>query len=244
MALSKTHGFCIRRTDFSETSQIVTFYTRDFGRVGLIAKGAKRKNSPTEGRIDLFATGELVIVRKRSGALNVLAQFKPEDLLEGLRADLRRAYTAFYVAELLDRSQHEEEAHPKFYDVCLATLRQLACGRQPDMLRMVFEARLLDSLGVARQMKECVECGEGVSERGKVAFSAGRGGVLCRNCAPQDAWWVPVGALGVVDGLRRTSPTAAERITIPPKLAGFVRDVLRQSIVHALDREPRLMRLL
>jgi DNA repair protein RecO (recombination protein O) len=241
--LSKSIGFCIRRLDFSETSQVVTFYTRDYGRLDLIAKGAKRKRSPTQGRIDLFACGELVFVGKRQGTLHVLAEFNPRELFEGLRRSLPRAYSAFYVAELLDRSQHGGYADARFYAVCEATLRQLAVGERIDVSRMIFEAHLLDALGVAPQVQRCVECGGRLPTRGQVAFAAGRGGALCKSCASSDAWWLPAGALGIVEGLRRASPGAAGRIRIPSPLVMPAREVLRRCIVHALEREPRMMRL-
>ena len=59
MSTEKTEGVVIRQTDFSETSRIVTFYTRDWGRISVIAKGAKRLKGPFEAALDLLTEGEL-----------------------------------------------------------------------------------------------------------------------------------------------------------------------------------------
>ena len=243
LALCKSQGFCIRRLDYSETSQVVTFYTRDEGRVDLIAKGAKRKRSAVGGRIDLFACGEVVFVRRQRGGLHVLAEFSASERFDGLRRSLQRAYSAFYVAELVDRGLYEGEANRSFYEFCVATLGQLAGGESVDVTRMIFEAHWLDVMGVAPQTRQCVECGGPLPRRGQVAFGVGRGGALCPRCAPPDAQQVPAAVLGVVEGLRRASPQSADRIAIARRDVAFVRRVLRGCVVHALERQPRMLEL-
>ena len=240
--LRKTQGFCIRRVDFSETSQVVTFYTRSEGLMRLVAKGSRRKKSATQGRIDLFACGEMVYIRKRPGTLNILAEFKLEELFDGLRRSLQQAYSAFYIAELLARGTHEGQGSSAFYDCCVGMLETLASGARADVSRMVFEAHFLDELGVVPQFGQCVECSGALPGRGMVGYAVPRGGPLCRECAADDAWQVPVGALGVVEGLRRASPAAAGRISIASRLKPFVRDILARCMGHAVELEPKMLR--
>ena len=54
MAYERTDAVAIRHADFSETSRVVTFYTRDFGRITAVAKGVKRRSSKVAGHIDLL----------------------------------------------------------------------------------------------------------------------------------------------------------------------------------------------
>jgi len=54
MSTEKTEAIIIRQVDFSETSRVVTFYTREFGKVPLLAKGAKRLKGPFESGLDLL----------------------------------------------------------------------------------------------------------------------------------------------------------------------------------------------
>ena len=121
-------------------------------------------------------------------------------------------------------------------------LETLAAGARADVSRMVFEAHFLDELGVVPQVGQCVECSGALPGRGTVGYVVARGGPLCRECAPDDVWRVPVGALGVVEGLRRASPAAAGRISIAPELQPFVRDVLIRCMGHALELEPKMLR--
>ena len=240
--IEKTQGFCIRRVDYSETSQIVTFYTREAGRVSLMAKGSRRKKSPTQGRIDLLSCGELVYIPKRFGALSILTEYKPGRLFRGIREALPRSYAAFHLAELIDRSMHEGESDAAFYDFCVGTLDALAGGAPPGVCRLIFEAHFLDQLGVAPQLGSCQECSRPVPMQGEVAYSVVRGGPLCGDCCQPDTLRVPVGALGVIEGLRRAPASAAARIRIAPELLHDASDILQRCVCYTLEREPKMYR--
>ncbi len=58
--LNKDVAICLRKTDFSETSQVVTFFTKDAGKLAALAKGAKRKKSSFDGPIEVFSYGQIV----------------------------------------------------------------------------------------------------------------------------------------------------------------------------------------
>src|SRR5436309_9106927 len=106
MAILKTDALVLRAIDYSETSQIAWFFTREHGCVHLIAKGARRARSPFEGALEPLVRGEIVFYRKRRSAadedsLEVLKEFDPRDSYPGIRRDLARLYRGTYVLELL-----------------------------------------------------------------------------------------------------------------------------------------------
>jgi len=74
MSTEKTEAIIIRQVDFSETSRVVTFYTREFGKVPLLAKGAKRLKGPFESGLDLLSICDIVFIRKSSGTLGILTE--------------------------------------------------------------------------------------------------------------------------------------------------------------------------
>src|SRR4026207_2013794 len=55
MSAEKSLAIVLRVVEFSETSCVVTLYTRDFGKIGALAKGARRPKSPFESALDLLA---------------------------------------------------------------------------------------------------------------------------------------------------------------------------------------------
>ncbi len=78
MAAEKTLAIVLRVIEFSETSCVVTLYTREFGKITGLAKGARRKKSPFESALDVLALVRLVFLRKTPPALDLLTEAKLE----------------------------------------------------------------------------------------------------------------------------------------------------------------------
>ncbi len=75
MSTEKAVGLVIRVVDFSETSCIVTIFTREFGKVAGLAKGARRLKGPFDSALDLLSQVRLVFLRKSSDALDQTALY-------------------------------------------------------------------------------------------------------------------------------------------------------------------------
>ena len=74
--LTKDLAICIRAIDYSETSQIVTFFTRASGKIGAIAKGSKRPKSAFDGPIEIFSHGRIVFTDSNKEKLATLTEFE------------------------------------------------------------------------------------------------------------------------------------------------------------------------
>ena len=76
MASEKSLALVLRVVEFSESSCVATLYTRDFGKIGVLAKGARRPKSPFEAALDLLAICRIVFLRKSADGLHVLTDRK------------------------------------------------------------------------------------------------------------------------------------------------------------------------
>ena len=72
MPLEKANAIVVRLVDFSETSQVVTLFTREFGKIGALAKGAHRQKGPFDSALDLLTLTRVVFLRKSSGEIGVI----------------------------------------------------------------------------------------------------------------------------------------------------------------------------
>ena len=122
MSTEKTNALVIRQADWSESSRVITWFTRDFGKLATIAKGAKRLKGPFEAALDLLAQCEVVILRKSSGGLDILTEAKLLKRFAPPGDSLVNLYGGYYVAELLDGLCEEEEPHPRLFDAAVATV--------------------------------------------------------------------------------------------------------------------------
>src|SRR5262249_13785044 len=100
LPLEKATALVVRTVDWSDTSRIATLWTREFGRVRVLAKGARRLKSNFDTALDLLTVSSIVLLRKSSGTLDLLTEAQVVKRFPRLRADLQALYSAYYVAEL------------------------------------------------------------------------------------------------------------------------------------------------
>ena len=182
MSSEKATAIVLHSVDFSESSSVVTLFTREFGKIRGMAKGARRVKGPFEGALDLLALCRIVFLRKSSDALDLLTEAKLERRFRPTGGDLSSLYAAYYVAELLGELTDDYDPHPELFDAAATTLAALEehGGVANSILR--FEMTALRVLGHLPSLDGCVECGKPVSAERRVAFSPLAGGVLCPSC--------------------------------------------------------------
>ncbi|MGV3486263.1 MAG: DNA repair protein RecO [Planctomycetaceae bacterium] len=183
MASEKTDAIVIRMVEFSETSLIVTLYSRDFGRISAIAKGARRPKGPFEGAIDLLSVCHIEVLRKAGDTLDLLTEAKLARRSRAAQKSLDRLYCGYYIAEMLQRWTDDGDPHPDFYDLALSTIERVDSQQDHLMAITYFEVRAMRMLGHAPATKTCVMCGAEVSRSPqRIPFGHEVGGVLCPGC--------------------------------------------------------------
>ena len=258
MSSQKTLALTLRALDFSETSQIVTVFTRDFGRMSLLAKGSRRKRRGIQSGIDVFQTIEIVYIEKH-GALSLLTEYALREDFAGLRRRLDCGYAAFFVAELLVKMTEEHDPAPEVFDLACETLDLLCRTDRPTVVLHAFEVKLLGLIGLVPRFDGCAQCGGPLPPpprlrrtdatadgSGEVAFAPGSGGALCPSCAPStaDRLTVSRGALAMLARLASTPSNRVERLRISGTIAQDIRKVLARVWLDILGREPEMVKYL
>ena len=185
MASEKSLAIVLRVTEYSETSCIVNLLTREFGRIGAIAKGARRPKSPFSAAIDVLAVCQIVFINKPS-ALSILTEAKLERRFRAGETDLKRLYAGYYVIELIRTLTDEGDRAPELFDLTQEMLVQLDEGvfseNEMNHQLLLFELSLLDLLGQLPMLTRCVSCGREKTMLSEVNFGLNAGGVLCQTC--------------------------------------------------------------
>ncbi|HBJ38816.1 MAG TPA: DNA repair protein RecO [Planctomycetaceae bacterium] len=183
MSTEQTDAIVLRMVPFSETSLIVTLYTRDLGRISALAKGARRPKSPFEGSLDLLSVCRIVVICKSSDALELLTEAKLQRRFRAAQKSLVRLYCGYYVAEMLRLWTDDGASSDELYDLTLRTIQNI--DGDGDALRAVvqFELSAMRILGNVPATQSCVCCGQDIDPDGaRVAFAYELGGVLCQEC--------------------------------------------------------------
>jgi DNA repair protein RecO (recombination protein O) len=232
-------GIVVRGNDWSETSRIATLFTKDHGRIRVLAKGGRRVNSAFEISLDLLNVCDVVFIHKSTGGMDLLTEARIADRFPALRTDLNALYAGYYLAELLADGTQDMDPHPELFEAAITTLRRL--NSHGDWLDAVsqFELAWLRELGYTPRVDACAGCGE-VSDfvltNGRIALGLEAGGVLCGRCrtSARDVWSLSVPAFDALAGMLTGSSMAFA-------VRGELRPLLGQMICRTLGRRPRLM---
>ncbi|MFH1613622.1 MAG: DNA repair protein RecO [Planctomycetota bacterium] len=185
--LIKDSAICIRTLDYSETSQIVTLFTRSHGKIDAIAKGSKRPKSPFDGPIESISCGHVVFTETRS-RLATLTEFDRQPLFTEVRKNLFILNCALFAAELLNGLTHENDPNPPLFDditTFICTLQRAEDHTEATALLIVFQLTLLERIGSAPVLNACVNCRNTAVEKwSRTFFSSSVNGLLCGDCEP------------------------------------------------------------
>ena len=259
MAAEKARAIVIRTFPFGESSCVVTLFTREYGKLRALAKGAWRPKSGFDAALDLLSICQVLVLRKSTDALDLLT----EACLEH-RFRVGRSQAAFLggmdVAELLDTLTADGDPQPELFDVAHATLRILSAPRPAHdhdastteltdgLVRALVahtELAMLRLVGHAPALVRCAECSGGVEGGRRIAFGMLDGGVLCERCRSGKRAVVSISAdcLAALQLLAGT-PDAWKALALPPLIDGEVRAVMNTMLSHLLGRRPRVAPLL
>jgi DNA repair protein RecO (recombination protein O) len=183
--LKKDTAICLRATDYSETSQVVTLFANQSGKISAIAKGSKRPKSAFDGPIEIFSFGDIVYSAPRSVKLATLTQFNQKPAFLKLRNNLAALNSAFFAAELLDAFTQDFDPHAELFDAFVQFLTDIQATNSRDAigLLILFQLTILTEVGTKPVLTECVNCRSPFSRKWREAhFCSSVNGLICPDC--------------------------------------------------------------
>lgn len=189
MSFVESDAIVLRRVKQGDTSQVVTLFARETGKLAVLAKGGRKPGSRFGSGLDLF---NLTRIQYRPRPHRDLVFLQSCDLQRGfekLAVDVYGFASGGVCAELVDRFVPDGASSEEIFDLLLHALTVLADSvplPSGEELRAVavpisFQLKLMDALGITPEMTGCVACGES-DLGGSTTMSARRGGLLCHRC--------------------------------------------------------------
>ena len=183
MEPEKTTAIILRVVDFSESSCVVTLFTRSLGKITALAKGARRPKGPFESAIDVLALCRIVFLHKSNDAMDLLTEAKLDRRFRSSTRDLQRLYCGYYIVELLRTLTDEADPHPELFESAKEAIEKIDGTGDPAESVFRFEVGLLTTLGHAPMLTRCVVCGANKTTVDRVHFGLKDGGLLCNACS-------------------------------------------------------------
>src|SRR5919198_2522032 len=210
MPLYKEQGVVLHRIKLGEADKIVTILTQGSGKVRAVAKGIRRTKSRFGARLEPFTHVSLLMYRGR-GSLDTITQAEIISPHLSLRDDLELLTAGEAMLEATDKVAEEHERNVRLFMLLLSGLRALELRpADPAAVAESYLLKLLSLSGFHPSLTACAVCGTAGPQGW---FSAGQGGVVCRDCAEHDAGRIGDGAVRWLDALARIDVASAGDMT-------------------------------
>lgn len=242
----RSEAIVLRRVDFGEADRLLTLYSREFGKIKALAKGARKPQTRKTGHVELFMRTAFMFAQGKS--IDIITQAEMVEAYPALREDLVRTTYAAYSAELLDSFTPDGECDIRKYELLANALGWIADSDNLRLVARYYELHLLSLAGYQPQLFHCVNCTERITEQDQF-FSAELGGVLCPDCREQDrsAQAITAAAVKLLRYLQtrdwETVKMVHLRSSLHLELEGIMHYYLRYVLEHNLKTVDFLYRL-
>lgn len=239
-----TDAIVLSRFDYGEADRILTLLTPAGGKLKAIAKGIRRPTSRIGGSLEPFA--ELQVALARGRTFDVVTQVSVGHAWLRLRDSLEGAATAWYLAELAERSIEERHEAEAVYTLLRRGYELLDAGMAPARVARWFEMRLADEMGVRPEVDRCVECDRVLEAEERFRWVPPLGGVVCERCPgpPHERTRLTLEALKLLKAYQRLDIEALAGLRLSAATEREVETALRDFLRVALDRDARSLAFL
>lgn len=253
----KTDAVVLKAINYRETSKIVTFYTRELGRIAGIVKGARRPKNKYGPALEPMSYVHLVLYTREGREIQTVAECDLVRVHRSIGEHLEKMGVGMAMIELVNIISHEQERNLPLFRLLVDSLAALNDATNgSETLFYFFELQIARTMGFEPAFEACRECGRSLSESGgsevMVAFDLGRGSPLCGRCRGGGGQTFTLRAADLAFLRRLGRAGAAEATGIPfpagsrERITGFFRAYLAHHVsgIRPLRSEKVFSRLL
>jgi DNA repair protein RecO (recombination protein O) len=184
VSLVTTPAILLRTHPYSETSQVLRFYSRDMGVLAVLAKGVRKAGGRRGGGPSTFGQGDLTLFHRENRELQTFKEFSPgPGRKRGLGRDPLRFAGASVLGELV--LQHAgSDRNPGLFSLLSAGLDAVDVAEEEGLITMLLREvwSMIRELGYAPSIERCVACGGGLGREEVGRFDFAEGGTRCPRC--------------------------------------------------------------
>ena len=201
-------GIVLRETQTKEADKILTVLTAEYGRISVIARGARRRGSKIAAAAELFAFSEMVLYEQKNWWM--LDEASVIALFDGVRQDVELLSLAAYFAEMTEAVTDVNMPCGEILSLLLNALYALDTLKRPQSsVKAAFELRLMSLAGYAPLLDDCAECG--AAEPDAPRFDVTEGVIFCKKCAPAFGELLPLDTASL-SAMRFVTHTGREKL--------------------------------
>lgn len=183
----KTEAIVLKSKKYKETSKLVTFYTKRYGKINGIIKGARQFKNKFGSSLEPLSYVMIVFYKKESTQLHLVTQCDSLKAFKSISKDLDKLESALKIIELVYKVMHDEEENEKLFNLLNQTLFAIENNsRNFTNIFFLFEIKLGEILGYRYNFLNCGKCGVDIYKNGdemrQIVFDYSKGSLLCADC--------------------------------------------------------------
>lgn len=232
----KTEGIVLKEMRYKDTSKILNVYTRKYGKINILARGAYRPKSQIIANTQSFSYNEYQLYRGKS--FFYLNQGDIIDSFYSIRERMERVIFGYYMLELIDKSIPEEQENEKLFMLLKKGLQVLS-SLDKDFIKFIiaYELKFISFLGYKPYLDKCVACGN--INKNNIKFSITEGGIICCDCFSLDPFSIYINKeiYETMHNLLYTPLEKAQDIIVSKNSLYKIHEIIVEYILFNIDRK-------
>lgn len=177
----KTEAIVLSKINYGDTSKIVSLYTKEYGKMSAIVKGARSPKSKIGLQVDPINYLQLVIYLKEEREVQLISNVDVLNHFPNIKLDFEKIQFSYAVLELIKNLTHENDSNEKLFRAIIRILELINEGKEsPNILFARFLIYFLKEIGFELQIEKCSVCGKKDFPE-EIILNFGMG-ILCQEC--------------------------------------------------------------
>ena len=243
MPIKQTEAFILQSYNFRDYDKIVVLFTKDFGKIRAVVKGARRVKSRYTAALELMTWVKIIFYEKEN-----------QDLVKLSSCDIVRSYFRLqqrfdlslritFMAEILDKFTGERDANPDLFRLLHTILYELEKGMNPDLALLYFELWLLRFSGLFGGLGSCAACGKNLRS-GDIFVRTDSMGFYCRTCAGPLPRAISSAAWKGMQEMVRNHPAKVGETRLTQAVVRELKAVLHDFLARGAEAELKTLKFL
>ena len=205
MSVVTTEAFVLRSYKLAEQDKIVVLFTRDRGKIRVVAKGARKLKNRFGAALEVLTHLRIIFHEKPNRELQILDRAEILHSPIEKHPGLRLSFYLFYFAELIHEFFPDHERNVSAFRILMNIQKALSNHQDLDYLARFIELQLLHSQGILSSVALCSQCGREFGSILERRYLGQGSEILCRRCKLEDSPLLSIPVVKSIDAFERGS---------------------------------------
>ena len=169
-------GIIINTKNYGDTSKIIDIFTKEYGLIGVMAKGCKSLKSNLRSVTDKLTYANFTLYYKKD-KLSILSEASVINNFTNIKKDIEKISYASFLLDLTNQVYKQCEDN-SLYELLISSLIKINDNFNPLVITNIIELKYLNYLGVMPNLDGCTICGN----KNVITLSSDKGGYVCNKC--------------------------------------------------------------